>query len=267
MCHRGSPRKANSKQAGAATGLRSVIAGENDMAINIDVQLKPVADRAGNLVARLVPTTFFWGAYINFAKPPLDNLKVRQALAWGIDRVAMNKAMALGLDTPGNGVLPKEHWACDPATFNMYGYAPDKARKLLAEAGYPHGAGFPKINIFINTSEAHRTIAEAIQQMWKSELGIQVGITNQEWKVYLDTITKHNFDVARLGWIGDLDPIGFLDTLRTGSPDNISNWSNPQFDALMQHLAPAFEQAVIGHLLHQRVLEAVAQVGWSARAE
>ena len=89
------------------TGLRSVIAGENDMAINIDVHLKTVADRAGNLVARLAPSMFFWGAYINFAKPPLDNLKVRQALSWGIDREAMNKAIALGLNTPGNGVLPR----------------------------------------------------------------------------------------------------------------------------------------------------------------
>ena len=125
------------------TGLRSVVAGENDMAINIDVHLKTVADRAGNLVARLVPTTFFWGAYINFAKPPLDNLKVRQALSWGIDREAMNKAIALGLDTPGNGVITKEHWACDPATFNYYGYDPDKARKLLAEAGHPDGIDVP----------------------------------------------------------------------------------------------------------------------------
>jgi peptide/nickel transport system substrate-binding protein/glutathione transport system substrate-binding protein len=154
------------------TGLRSVIAAENDMAINIDVQLKTVADRAGNLVARLVPTTFFWGAYINFAKPPLDNLKIRQALAWGIDREAMNKAIAIGLDTPGNGVLPKEHWACDPATFNTYGYDPDKARKLLAEAGYPDGIDVPMVGWSDQTAMQRQEVAMA--QLAKAGIRVQL---------------------------------------------------------------------------------------------
>src|SRR6516165_7453022 len=154
------------------TGLRSVVAGENDMAINIDVHLKTVADRAGNLVARLVPSMFFWGAYINFAKPPLDNLKVRQALAWGIDREAMNKAIALGLDTPGNGVLPKEHWACDPATFNMYGYDPDKARKLLAEAGYPDGIDVPMVGWSDQTAMQRQEVAMA--QLGKAGIRVQL---------------------------------------------------------------------------------------------
>ena len=154
------------------TGLRSVVAGENDIAINIDVHLKPVADRAGNLVARLVPTTFFWGAYINFAKPPLDDLKVRRALSWGIDREAMNKAIALGLDTPGNGVLPKEHWACDPATFNYYGYDPDKARKLLAEAGHPDGIDVPMLGWADQTAMQRQEVAMA--QLAKAGIRVQL---------------------------------------------------------------------------------------------
>jgi peptide/nickel transport system substrate-binding protein/glutathione transport system substrate-binding protein len=154
------------------TGLRSVVAGENDMAINIDVHLKPVADRAGNLIARLVPTTFFWGAYINFAKPPLDDLKVRQALSWGIDREAMNKAIALGLDTPGNGVLPKEHWACDPATFNYYGYDPDKSRKLLAEAGHADGIDVPMLGWADQTAMQRQEVAMA--QLAKAGIRVQL---------------------------------------------------------------------------------------------
>ena len=66
-------------------------------------------------------------------------------MSWGVDREAMNKAIALGLNTPGNGVITKEHWACDPATFNYYGYDPDKARKLLAEAGHPDGIDVPMV--------------------------------------------------------------------------------------------------------------------------
>jgi ABC-type transport system substrate-binding protein len=142
------------------------------LAINIDVHLKPVADRAGNLVARLVPTTFFWGAYINFAKPPLDDLKVRQALSWGIDREAMNKAIALGLDTPGNGVLPKEHWACDPATFNYYGYDPDKARKLLAEVGHADGIDVPMLGWADQTAMQRQEVAMA--QLAKAGIRVQL---------------------------------------------------------------------------------------------
>ena len=70
-------------------------------------------------------------------------MKIRQALSYGIDREAMNKVIALGLNTPGNGVLPKQHWACDPATVDMYDYNPEKARALLAEAGHPNGIDIP----------------------------------------------------------------------------------------------------------------------------
>ena len=154
------------------TGLRSVVAGENDMAINIDVHLKTVADRAGNLVARLVPSMFFWGAYINFAKPPLDNLKIRQALSWGIDRDAMNKAIALGLNTPGNGVIPKEHWACDLASFNYYGYDPAKARQLLAEAGYPDGIDVPMLGWSDQTAMQRQEVAMA--QLAKAGIRVQL---------------------------------------------------------------------------------------------
>jgi peptide/nickel transport system substrate-binding protein/glutathione transport system substrate-binding protein len=153
------------------TGLRSVVAGENDMAINIDVQLKAVADRAG-LVVHMVPTMFFWGAYLNFAKPPLDDLKVRQALSWGIDRAAMNKAIALGLDTPGNGVIPKEHWACDLATFDYYGYDPDKARKLLAEAGHPDGIDVPMLGWSDQTAMQRQEVAMA--QLAKAGIRVQL---------------------------------------------------------------------------------------------
>src|SRR5262245_33886047 len=154
------------------TGLRSVVAGENDLAINIDVHLKTVADRAGNLVARLIPSMFFWGGYINFAKPPLDNLKVRQALSWGIDREAMNKAIALGLNTPGNGVISKAHWACDPATFNYYGYDPDKARKLLAEAGYPDSIDVPMLGWADQTAMQRQEVAMA--QLAKAGIRVQL---------------------------------------------------------------------------------------------
>lgn len=155
-----------------ATGIRSVIAGETDIALNLDIQKKTVADRAGNLVVELIPTTYYWGAYLNYSRPPLDNLKIRQALSWGIDREAMNKAIALGLSTPGNGVIPKELWACDPATFNTYSYSPEKARKLLAEAGHPDGIDIPMLGWTDQSSIQRQEVAMA--QLAKAGVRVQL---------------------------------------------------------------------------------------------
>jgi len=155
-----------------ATGLRSVIAGENDFAINIDIQSKPIADRAPNVMLKLAPSMFFWGAYLNIGRPPFDNVKIRQALSWGIDRDAMNKVIALGLNTPGNGVLPKQHWACDPATVDMYGYSPEKARALLAEAGHPDGIDIPVLGWSDQRSVQRQEVA--VSQLAKAGIRLQV---------------------------------------------------------------------------------------------
>ena len=211
---------------------RAFWAGQLHITLTVPLDKVPRYRREYPDMFQVAPYLGVYSYMLNVKEKPLDDVRVRQALSFAVDRDAIIKNLLRAKQKPASGYVPPG--IPGYATTNVVGYQPAKARQLLAEAGYPHGAGFPKINIFINTSEAHRTIAEAIQQMWKSELGINVGITNQEWKVYLDTITKHHFDVARLGWIGDLDPIGFLDNLRTGSPDNIPNWSNPQFDALMQ---------------------------------
>ncbi len=83
----------------------------------------------------------------------------------------------------------------------------EKAKQLLADAGFPGGKGFPKLAILYNTLEAHKKIGEYIQQQWKENLGINVELVNQEWKTYLDTRREGKFDIARAGWIGDyLDP-------------------------------------------------------------
>lgn len=110
----------------------------------------------------------------------------------------------------------------------------DEAKKLLADAGFADGKGFPKISILYNTDENHKKIAESIQQMWKTNLGIEVDILNQEWKVYLDSQTQLNYDIARSGWIGDyVDPNTFLDMWLKDGGNNNTGWSNPQYDELI----------------------------------
>ena len=77
------------------------------------------------------------------------------------------------------------------------------AKRLLAEAGYPNGAGFPAVELLYNTSEAHKKIAAAIQFMWKKNLGIKITLRNTEWKTYLDQLSKLDYQIARRGWIGN----------------------------------------------------------------
>ena len=104
----------------------------------------------------------------------------------------------------------------------------------MAEAGYSESNPFPKLEILFNTNEDHRKIALAIQQMWQENLGIQVELVNQDWKVYLSREMVGDFQVSRAGWIGDYeDPNTFLDIMRTGRGNNRTGWSNQEFDELV----------------------------------
>jgi len=121
------------------TAARSAIAGEVDLALNLQPQQKLIADRSSNVIAKANPSLVFYGAFINYGRPPLNDVRIRQAMNYAINRDEINKVVALGLGQPSSAVLPKAHWACDPATAEYYNYDPDKARKLLAEAGHPNG--------------------------------------------------------------------------------------------------------------------------------
>jgi peptide/nickel transport system permease protein/peptide/nickel transport system substrate-binding protein len=121
------------------TGLRSVIAGQNDFIYSLPARQKPILDRAKNLQVVTAPTVYCVQFYMNWARPPFDNLKVRQALNFAIDRDAFVKAAFADVGEPARMNLPSSHWAYDKSVAGLYPYDPDKARKLLAEAGYPGG--------------------------------------------------------------------------------------------------------------------------------
>jgi ABC-type transport system substrate-binding protein len=121
------------------TAVRAVVAGEADLAINLQAPQKAIADRSSNVVSRAAPSLVLFGAFLNYGRPPLNDVRVRQALNYAINRDEINKIAAVGLGQVSSAVLPKEHWACDPATQNFYTYDPEKAKKLLAEAGHPNG--------------------------------------------------------------------------------------------------------------------------------
>ncbi len=113
-----------------------------------------------------------------------------------------------------------------------------QARRLLAEAGYPDGKGFPKLEILYNTDEGHKKIAAAIQQMWRKNLGIEVELRNSEWKVYLDDLSKLRYQIARRGWIGDYrDPNTFIELFTSHSGNNNTGWKDPEYDRLVKQAA------------------------------
>lgn len=111
--------------------------------MTVPVQLKPVADRAADVVVTLTHSMPMVGVYFNDGKPPLNDARLRQALNYAVNREDLNRAIALGLDEPSCAIIPKEHWACDPATFMYDKHDPEKARKLVAQAGYPGGIDIP----------------------------------------------------------------------------------------------------------------------------
>ncbi len=194
------------------------------------------------------PTGYF-GSYffrVNVEKPPLDDLRVRRALALTIDRQSITKSITKSGQEPWYGFVPKgmlgfevqpmDHQAIPGDEFAS-GFARDveEAKQLLADAGYgPGGKRFPTIEILYNTSETHRDIAEVLSDSWKRHLGITAKLLNQEWKVYLASQSSLDYDVSRSAWIGDyLDPNTFLDLFVTGGENNKTGWSNADYDRLI----------------------------------
>jgi len=178
---------------------------------------------------------------INTTVPPLNDVRVRRALAMSIDRKAIVENITKGGQLPAHALTPP-----DTAGYTARAAVPydiEQARQLLAEAGYPNGAGFPQIRLLFNTLETHQQIAVAIQQMWQQALNINISMYNQDWGVYLDSLRTMNYQIARAAWIGDyIDPNSFLDMYVTDGGNNRTGWSSQEYDDLIVLAANTAEQ-------------------------
>ena len=186
----------------------------------------------GNPNLRIDPYmgTYYYRANVNVK--PLDNIKVRKALTYAIDRQKLTEKVTQCGQIPAFSFTPPGAAGYNPET--EIPYDPELARQLLAEAGYESTEDFPVLQILYNTSEDHRKIALTIQQMWQQNLGISVELENMDWKVYLSRQNSMDYQISRAGWIGDYeDPNTFLDIMRTGRGNNRTGWSNPEFDELV----------------------------------
>jgi len=179
---------------------------------------------------------------MNMNNEIFQDINVRKALNWSIDRTTITE-IAGAAPIPATGYIGPGYLDTDGNEFHdVAGYygiplraEPEAAQKFLADAGYPNGEGFPEIEILYNTDENHKLIAEAMQEMWAENLGIDVKITNQEWAVFQETRNQHAYDsIARHGLIGSYaDPTTMLDIFTTGNVQNSSDYSNAAFDTQM----------------------------------
>jgi oligopeptide transport system substrate-binding protein len=232
------------------TQERAFQAGQLHKTDQVPLDKVPYYRRTRPELIRIDPYEGVYFYRINIARKPLNDPKIRLALNLAVDRDAIVKNILREDQKPATGYTPPGMGDYQP--LDKMHYDPERARQLLAEAGYPNGKGFPKFTIHFNTSESHRAIAEAIQQMWKEELNIDVALENQEWKVYLDTQNNKNYDLSRSGWIGDfMDPVTFLSMWTTGNGNNNTNWGNPKYDAFIQQAARTGDPKARLEILHQ----------------
>ncbi len=183
----------------------------------------------------------------NHTRPPFkDNLLLRQALSWAVDRQRIVDDLYEGAAVVANCILPPGMPERDD-TIEGYGFDLDRAAQLLAEAGYPDGRGLPELSLWYNNNEMHQQNVQYIQSTFK-KIGVNVRLKSLDWPAYLKACESHEPDLYRLGWVADIpDADNFLYILlhsdQIGAPGNYSGYSNPAFDRLVAEARVSTDQA------------------------
>jgi oligopeptide transport system substrate-binding protein len=187
--------------------------------------------------------TYYYG--FNVTKPPFDDVNVRKAFSYAVDRTLLVENVTKGGQEPARwfsrpGLLAGP----DPAAGDDFGPPvtadAEQAKEFLAASTqYPTAGDLPEINLVMNQTEAHVKIGEAIQQMWKENLGVEANLVIQEWKVFLETLDEDPPQVWRLGWCSDYpDASNFLkDVFRSDSGNNHTKWVNEEYDRIVDEAA------------------------------
>lgn len=214
------------------------------------------ADNAGVQTAGSYGTVYY---DINCGVAPFDNVLVRKALCLAIDRESLinNVAQidaepAYSFYAPGYVVDGKDLTEGRP-TFEMSATAEvEAAQAALAEAGYPNGEGFPTLQLSYYSDDNVKKIAEAIKEMWETNLGITVEISSADWGVFYTDVQAGNYQVAAMGWSADyVNPMSFLPLLYTDDVTNNSFYSNPNYDALVDQVKTENDPAAFASLVKQ----------------
>lgn len=173
----------------------------------------------------------------NVTKKPFDDVRVRKAFALAIDKGRLIKKITKGGERPTSHLVPD-------GTANYHspeglGYDPALARKLLAEAGYPGGKGFPHVEYLFNAPASglkiHENVAIELQEMWRDELGVQIDLRQVEAKNFWGMQSRMEYQISRSSWIGDYnDANTFLGMFTSNDGNNRTGWKKPDYDELIQ---------------------------------
>ncbi len=192
---------------------------------------------------------------INPETKPFNNAKVRRAISMAIDRETIVKDITKGGQFPAEGVvsyglLDETSKEFREGVGNLIDYNKENAKALLDEGLAEEGMTLEEFNnsnfvLLYNTSESHKKIAQAAQEMWRTTLGIEIGLENVEFQVKLDREKSGDYEISRAGWIGDfMDPMTFLDIWASDSPFNDVNYNNPEYDKLLKKVKSTIDQEV-----------------------
>ena len=207
-------------------------AGQLHLTSTLPSQKCPIYIEENNPDLRIDP---YMGTYfyrLNTENEALKDVRVRKALAFSVNRKLLVEKVTKCGQIPAYSFTPPGSNGYEPDT--EIPFDPKLAKDLLVAAGYNETNPFPKLEILFNTNEDHRKIALAIQQMWQQNLGIEVELVNQDWKVYLSREMVGDFQVSRAGWIGDYeDPNTFLDLMRPNRGNNKTGWENMEYDSIV----------------------------------
>jgi oligopeptide transport system substrate-binding protein len=179
---------------------------------------------------------------LNVRRPPFGDDRVRRALSLAIDRKAIVGKILRGGQQPATAFTPPglPNYAAPPVVTTDFA----EARRLLAEAGFPDGKGLPPLELLYNNSENHRLVCEAVQEMWRRELGVNVRLVNEELKVVLADRRAGEYQILLYDWQADyLDASTFLDVWRSDSGNNHTGWSSAGYDRLLDRAEHTLDPA------------------------
>ena len=169
----------------------------------------------------------------NVKRAPFTDPRVRKALALATDKVDIVTKITRAGEIPADTLVPPGNKDYVPPEGLKHNVA--EAKRLLAEAGYPEGKGFPDVQmLYAKRGTGPGQVAEEMQAMWKRDLGINVGLRGEEWKVYLNSQQLIDYDLSLSAWIGDYnDPQTFLDMFVTDGGNNLTGWGDKPYDDLL----------------------------------
>ncbi len=202
----------------------------------------------------------------NTTEPPFDDVKVRQAFNYAIDRASLASSLLEDLVVPAAGILPPGFPGYNP-DLQGYTYDPDKARQLIQDSKYGGLDELPRITLTLPGSfgAAVSPSIEAMLAMWEENLDVRINLLQTEWAIFLQDLHQKRFQMfGGLGWIADYpDPENFLDVLfHSKSSNNQSEYTNFELDLLLERARVELDETARFELYHRAEEIIVTDAPW-----